>query len=410
MKMKFIAIALPVLLMNGLNAHPPQAGADTAWAMQASAGSVSYATLDQQIAADVASGRYPGAAYLIAEHGRVVHSGAVGVLHIDSPVPVKLDTIFRLASMSKPVTAVAILTLVDRGKVDLDAPVSRYIPELAAMHGGPGSGLSGGPEVVTIRDILDHSSGIDGYPALTRDTMTEWAKRTTLEAAVPRWAQTQLAWKPGTRWTYSPLEGFEILSRVVEVVSGMPFDRYLKKRIFAPLGMNDTCFVLTGEQRARLIGFYDSEAGHFIAQPEVLTSITYFSGAGGLYSTVADYARFAMMLAGRGKLDGARILKPESVALMSSRILPAGTPGVQPGIAWGLGVRVVVDPAKAGSALDAGSFGWSGAYGTHFWVDPTRDLVAVFAINLTNAGGAGAPTAFDFERRVMAVVNAQPAK
>lgn len=407
MRSKYVAIALSALLVNGIHAQKPLASTSAASAVPASADSAVFATLDREIAADVAAGRYPGAAYMLAEHGRVVHSGAVGVLNAGSPAPVKADTIFRLASMSKPITAVAILMLVDQGKISLDAPVSRYIPQLADMRVAPDAGSPGGPAVVTIRDLLDHSAGLDANPAPARASMTNHTTLTTLAAAVPGWAHTQLAWQPGTHWKYSARTGFEILSRVVEVVSGMPYDRFLKEHLFTALGMKDTTFVLTDAQRARLIGLYEAKDGHFTAQPSSMNSTTYFSGAAALYSTVADYTRFAMMLAGHGQLDGVRILSPQSVDLMSSRILPLGFPGLPKGYAWGLGVRVVADPALADSALDAGSYGWSGAYGTHFWVDPKRDLVAVFAINLTNAGGAGAPTAFDFERRVMAAVEAR---
>src|SRR5690606_16140571 len=191
--------------------------------------------------------------------------------------------------------------------------------------------------------------------------------------------QTPLEFQPGSRWAYSALAGFDVLSRIVEVASGQTFDAFLRERVFGPLGMRDTTFWPTSAQRERLASSYVARDGQLVPRPnpDSMSGERYFSAAGGLMTTAEDYARFAMMLANDGELDGVRILSPRSVEMMRSIFVPDTVPGRQPGEAFGLGVRVIENPAERRTWLSEGSFGWSGAYGTHFWVSPRERLVAI---------------------------------
>ncbi len=357
--------------------------------------------LDRQAAANVSSKVYPGAVYLVAMNGATVHATTVGVSSLEQGAPMRQDTIFRLASMSKPITATAIMILVDEEKIRLDDPVSKYLPEFSHPKvGAPAAGdqtaLPEAKRPITIREILTHTSGIEGDPAVTTAIVSTLDRRISLAERVRYYAQFPIAWEPGARFHYSALMGFDTLGRVVEVVSGQPFDRFLETRVLQPLGMKDTTFRLSPQQQERLVGIYDAKDGMFTPWPGALASYSYSSGAGGLFGTAGDYLRFAEMLAGHGARGGVRILTPKSADLMAFAQLDAGFPGLGPGTGWGLGMRrVEKDPF-----LPSGSFGWSGAYGTHFWIDPKHRLAAVLMINLSNALGAYAPTAREFERLV----------
>ena len=361
--------------------------------------------LDQQIAADITANKYPGAVYYIASGGKIVHSGAVGLANVESKQPVTENTIFRLASMSKPITAVAVMILVEEGKIGLDDPVSRFIPEFKAIRVGP---LYADPNYpvdiaeITIRNLLTHTAGFDADMQVSAAMYPVINQKNTLAERIPMVAKYPVKWKPGTHWQYSALIGFETLSRVVEVVSGMPFDLFLKTRIFDPLGMKNTTFVMTNEQKTRLVRMYDTSKGNLMLSDNPgFGSDTYFSGAAGLYGTAYDYTRFALMLSGHGALGKVRILQPKTVDLMGSEIFSEDFPGLFKGTGWGLGMRHIT----SNSDLTKGSYGWSGAFGTHFWVDPEKQIVGVFMINLSNAGGAGAPTAFEYERLVMQAIS-----
>lgn len=361
--------------------------------------------LDSKIAENVANKVYPGAVYLVGRHGKTVHAKAVGLSSVESHQPMREDTIFRLASMSKPITAAAIMMLVDEGKIRLNDPVAKYIPEFARLRVGPYTPGETEAELVklpyavhqvTIWNLLTHTSGMEADPGVDKELTTRLGERTTLAAWMPYYAHFPLAWQPGSKFRYSALIGFEVLGRIVEVVSGQPYDKFLQTRLFGPLGMKDTTFVLSAEQRARLVGIYDAKDGKYTPTDASFASDTYFSGAGGLFGTGADYLRFADMLSGQGVRDGVRILSRKSVDLMGSMQLPPTFPGLGPGTGWGLGMRHVTE----GAIITPGSYGWSGAFGTHFWIDPRNRLDAVFMINLSSALGAAAPTSREYERLV----------
>jgi CubicO group peptidase (beta-lactamase class C family) len=231
------------------------------------------------------------------------------------------------------------------------------------------------------------------------------------EQVLQRLDKVPLDFQPGTRWAYSPQYAFDTLVRVVEIVSGQPFDAFAKARIFSPLGMNDTYFY-TSEERSDVATLYThGDDGALEPQPDPnFMNGTYFSGGGGLHSTAEDYLKFASMLLDGGQLGDARILGRRTVDLMTSVFVPASTPGRQPGEAFGLGVRVVTDSAARATLVSPGTFGWSGAYNTHFFVDPREDLVAIY---MTQVSGLGARFELrnDFETAVMqALIDDAPAR
>ncbi|HET9161544.1 MAG TPA: serine hydrolase domain-containing protein [Caulobacteraceae bacterium] len=345
-------------------------------------------SLDAELAKGVASGRYPGAVFIVANDKAVLHQGAIGEGDVERHTPMRPDTIFRLMSMTKPVTTVAAMILVDEDKLKLDDPVSKYLPEFQGF-------APGGPPL-TIRHLLTHTGGL-GFGSIP----SPGAPAPTLAGRVKEIAARPSPAPVGQRWTYSGLDGLDIVARVVEVISGEPYERFLKRRIFDPLGMKDTTYVLSAEQKRRLVGLYAPKAGGFEASSSPLADLGYPSGSANLYTTGPDFARLAQMLAGGGVYKGVRVLSSAAVRQMSSPQLPLGYPGLQPGLSWGLGMRRVADPALLKSSLPLGAYGWSGAFGTHFWVDPKTRLVAVWMINLTTAGGAGSPDALAFENAVV---------
>jgi CubicO group peptidase (beta-lactamase class C family) len=337
-----------------------------------------------------------GAVTLVARKGRVVHFEAQGLMDVESRRPMRKDAIFRMASSTKPVTGVAILMLIEEGKVGLTDPVSKFIPEFkgtkVAVEKDGEVQLVPAEREVTIRDLLTHSSGLAsggiGQRKAPAELLRPGGAGATLAEGAARYAAVPLDFQPGTRWRYSGLAGIDTLARVVEVASGQPFDDFLRRRVFEPLGMEDTSFVVPEGSRERLASVHRrSEKGlepipSFIRFPE-----SYSSGAGGLASTAPDYFRFAQMLANGGQLDGKRLMSPRAVQLYASNHvgeLFAGQAGRPKGMGFGLTVEVVVDPVQAGTFRSRGSFGWDGAFGTHFWVDPQEQLVAVLLIQTGN--------------------------
>ncbi|MBL8178239.1 MAG: beta-lactamase family protein [Bryobacterales bacterium] len=342
-----------------------------------------------------------GAVTLIARNGRIAHLQAHGMMDIEAKRPMAKDTIFRVFSMSKPVAGVAILMLIEEGKVRLNDPVSKFIPELKGMKvavtdSRPGAAASEPPNYytipatreITIQDLLTHVSGLGSGPvgAFEARKFLQNLAGGTLAELIPKYASIPLDFQPGSRWAYSGLAGFDVLGRVVEVASGLSFDQFLKQNLFGPLGMKQTAFHPGEENWPRVVTAYHREGGalHKVANPNRLQSKTYYSGAGGLVSTAEDYAQFGMMLAAGGQHHGKRILSPRTVEWMSSAFVPDTMQGRAPGRGYGLSVQVVTDPVRAGFRVSAGSYGWDGAYGTHFWVDPKEKLVGVMMIQTDN--------------------------
>lgn len=354
-------------------------------------------TIDRHIEARNIS----GAVTLVARRGRIAHLQAHGSMDIESNRPMAKDAIFRIFSMSKPVAGAAILMLLEQGKVRLNDPVSKFIPELAAMKVSveeerPAGAAAAEPRYypipatrqITIQDLLTHVSGLGSGPASRGQIMKmlDGFSTGTLAGIIPKYAAIPLDFQPGSRWSYSGLAGFDALGRVVEVASGSTFDQFLKDNLFGPLGMKTTAFHPGDDNWPRVVTAYHRADGTLqkTQNPNRLQSKTYFSGAGGLTSTAEDYAQFAMMLASGGLWNGKRLLSPKTVELMASAFVPDTVPGRQPGRAYGLSVVVVTDPIRAGHRVSPGSFGWDGAYGTHFWVDPKEQLACIMMIQTDN--------------------------
>lgn len=355
-----------------------------------------------------------GAVTLVARKGRIAHLEAHGAMDLEAKKAMAADSIFRIYSMTKPVVGVAILMLLEEGKVRLNDPVSRFIPEFKGVKVAVPQDTKPGvptqyypvPAVreITIQDLLTHVSGLGSGPASARE-MPKIAdlEGQTLAAMIPRFASTPLDFQPGARWTYSPLAAFDTLGRVVEVASGHSFDQFLRTRLFEPLGMRETSFHPGEDRWNRVVTSYTRTDGVLrpTENPNALVSKTYFSGGGGLLSTAEDYAQFALMLASGGQWNGKRLLSPRTVELMSSVFVPDTMAGRQPGRAYGLSVQVITDPIAAGQRVSAGSYGWDGAAGTHFWIDPKEKIVGIMMIQTRNSNRQ---LDRDFENAVMQAV------
>ncbi|MGO9969592.1 MAG: serine hydrolase domain-containing protein [Bryobacteraceae bacterium] len=348
-----------------------------------------------------------GAVTIVARKGRVVHYEAHGLMDIDSKKPMTRDALFRLASSSKPVTAAAVLILLEEGKLRLTDPVAKFIPEFRdskvaieykrpplPMADRPPSAASPYYTVpasrdITIVDLLTHGSGLASGGVTDADYQKIAKSRTptdTLADFIPRLGALPLDFEPGTAWRYSPLAGFDTLGRIVEIVSGMSFDRFLHERLFEPLDMPDTAFNVPEKDAARKVTIYRrTETGlEKLTNSPVFTGASYFSGAGGLTSTAEDYYKFAQMLCNGGILRGKRILSPWTVDLMLSNQvgdLFNGQSGRAPkGVGFGLGGEVVGSAADARLRKPNGSYGWDGAFGTYWWVNRKEQMAVVFFI------------------------------
>ncbi len=338
------------------------------------------------------AGHLAGAITLLARNGKVVHFETHGWADRESKRPMSRDTLFRMASTTKPVTSVAILMLLEEGKLRLTDPVSRFIPEFkdtkvaVAKPGSEEIELVPASRPVTIRDLLTHTSGLGSGGAGAKETTKVMRSRKptdTLADFIPRLGAVPLDFQPGTQWRYSGGAGFDVLARVVEVASGQTFDRFLRQRLFEPLGMKDTFFVVPDDSKPRLASIYRGSAKGLekLPVPGFLSGTTYFSGAGGLTSSTEDYARFALMLVNGGQFRGKRLLGARTVKLIGSNhvgTLFGGQLGrPRQGLGFGLGVEVVRDAVTAGWQRSNGSYGWDGAFGTIFEVDPRERMIAV---------------------------------
>ncbi|WP_371600200.1 serine hydrolase domain-containing protein [Streptomyces sp. NBC_00564] len=362
------------------------------------------ARLDQHFAHLVDDGRLPGYLVSVSRHGRVAHLTAYGCRDRAAGLPVETDTLWRMYSMTKPVTSVAALMLLEEGRIRLDDPVADFLPAFADPRvyvDGSGADTRTRPaaQPILIRHLLTQTAGLTFgfYHSHPVDALYRGAG---LESSVPPgadlaetcevYAGLPLQFEPGTQWNYSVATN--VLSRVIEVVSGQDLDEFLAERIFAPLGMKDAGFCVTGEQEGRLAELYgeDDEGGIIpIAGLPLHGRPRCVSGSGGMVATAHDYHRFMELLRLRGTLDGTCLLKPGTVDLMASNHLPGnadrrtfGSPVHQEpgnaGLGFGLGVSVVVDPEITQSPAGQGAYGWSGVAGTTFWVDPANDLTVQF--------------------------------
>lgn len=351
------------------------------------------------------------AAYAVVYKGKTIYKNAIGDRDIESGLPLKCDTVMRLASMTKPITGIAVMRQVERGALSLDDEVCKYIPSFSDMKvaiiGGDGkiSGEYPARSRLTVRDLLNHSSGLgEGEAGNIAWKNYHIKDGDTLSSLVPRFGEQLLDFEPHTKAIYSWTQAFDTAAYLVELTSGEEFEEYLKKHILYPLGCFDTCYTPDAGQRERMMKMYDARDGKITPvnmRGRIFADIpdSYRAAGASMVGTLDDYLKIAGMLAGDGEYGGVRILKPETVRLMRTDSL---TEECEKGETehWGLSMRVIMKKT-ADQLLNPGSYGWSGAYGTHFFIDPSLDLYGVYMKNLLDGGGAGADTAREFERIVM---------
>jgi CubicO group peptidase (beta-lactamase class C family) len=321
-----------------------------------------------------------GAVTLVATPQQIVHLGAIGKSDIAGDKSMQSDGIFWIASMTKPITGAAVMMLEDEGKLSVDDPVAKYLPEFKDMKTRDGKG---GP--LLIRHLLTHTSGMGEVSPEEAGRITNLAGLMPLHVAKP------LAFEPGTKWVYCQ-SGINTAGRIVEVVSGESFDAFLDNRFFGPLGMKDTTFYLTETQLPRLVTSYERTSKgalepapiRFLHGKPPTSRDRFPAGNGGLFSSAPDYARFCQMVLNGGELDGRRYLKSESVKKMTTIQTGDLKTGFTEGNGWGLGWCVIRKPQGATGALSPGSFGHGGAYGTQAWIDPEKKRIYILMVQRSN--------------------------
>jgi CubicO group peptidase (beta-lactamase class C family) len=369
------------------------------------------ARIDEHFRAYVDDGRLPGYTVAIARYGQIAHLSTYGMSDVEAAKPTTLDTIYRIYSMTKPITSLALMMLVEEGKLQITDPVSTYIPSYANVRVFKG-GSSLKPftepssQQMRIWHLLTHTSGmtygfnyVDAVDDIYRRGGFEFGigHRASLEDVCDAFAEFPLCFEPGTSWNYSV--STDIVGRIVEVASGMSLDEFFEKRIFAPLKMNDTSFWLPDSKADRVAALYQYDAatgGKTLIGAAVKAAFVRpraLSGGGGLYSTAHDYWRFLQMLENGGELDGVRIVSPTTIDLMTMNHIPGnqdittfgrtlGEEVFYDGLGFGLGFSVVVDQAKSRVSCPEGTYGWGGMASTAFWVDPTEEVTAMFYTQL----------------------------
>jgi CubicO group peptidase (beta-lactamase class C family) len=325
----------------------------------------------------VQEGRIAGAVMLLARHDRIALLEAVGYQDLEAKKPMRVDTIFRVASIAKPVTVTGAMMLQENGLLTINDIVVRHLPEFRNLRMDSGARPS---RPLTIRQLMTHTSGM----AIERDAYKGGVMKMPLSEIAAMLAETPLASEPGTKWAYSS-PGIDTLGRVIEVVSGKSFEAFIEERIFSPLGMKDSGFFLSPRGRARLASFYrfsDGKLQHG-AVPNTYAGDHHREGrrnpgpAFGLYSAAPDLGALLQMMLNRGTYDGRRLLSPASVKAMTTNQLPE-----ELGVKWGLGWSVASGPGRVGGPLgSATAFGHNGSTGVSVWADPGRDLAGVFLIH-----------------------------
>jgi CubicO group peptidase (beta-lactamase class C family) len=356
------------------------------------------------------AGRFPGTQLLVYRRGHVVHNAVQGFADIERKVPVQDDTIFRIYSMTKPVTSVAFMMLLEEGRVALDEPVHRYIPEwknLGVFQAGIAPAFLTRPpsRPMLIVDLLRHTSGLTyGFQQRTNVDAAyremkigEFEKSGTLQSMIDDLAKLPLEFSPGEAWNYSV--STDVIGYLVGRISGRPFEQFLQERIFDPLGMTDTGFFVSAAKAHRLAACYsaDGKGGMTLqddpTESSFLSPPSFISGGGGLCSTAADYLTFCRALLGGGELGGVRLIGPKTLALMTSNHLPGGrdltemsrslfSEANNSGVGFGLGVSVTMHPPQTLIPGSPGEYAWGGAASTAFWIDPAEELITIFMTQL----------------------------
>jgi CubicO group peptidase (beta-lactamase class C family) len=374
----------------------------------------------------VAPGKIAGCLCWVARRGEVVHRAALGSRDLARGLPMTDDTLFRIYSMTKPIASVALMMLFEEGRLSLTDPVHRFLPAFRDLgvyvQGRHPLFVTRPPErPMTVHDLLTHRSGLT-YGFMQRTNVDAAYRRlgigdrkpgATLASMVDALAALPLEFSPGNAWNYSV--STDVVGRLVEVISGLPLDRFLRERLFAPLRMHDTGFEVPASERGRFAACYTRGPGKRLVleddpeQSAYTRDVTLFSGGGGLVSTAHDYLRFCEMLRRRGELEGARILSRKTIELMTVNHLPAGKDLTQcalgafaeskyEGQGFGLGFSIVLDRARAGTTASTATYGWGGAASTIFWIDPQEEIVAIFLTQLIPS------RTFDFRGQLQAIV------
>jgi CubicO group peptidase (beta-lactamase class C family) len=359
---------------------------------------------------EIDRGAIPGAVLLVSRDSKLAYFKALGYQDREKSIPMKPDAIFRIASMTKPITSVAVMMLAEEGKIDLLAPVSQYLPEFKDVKvgvekidpstGKPALSLEDPQSQMTVQDLLRHTSGLVYGPfgnSLVHQAYNQanlFDNSQTLAEFVTKLSKLPLAHQPGKVWEYGM--SIDVLGRIVEVVYGAPLDQFVEHRITSPLGMPDTAFYLSAPQAPRLAEPQVDRAtgkrpGASAAESLTKEKQKWISGGGGLLSTASDYARFCQMLLNGGELNGVRLLSPKTIAVMTSDQLPPGIPrpryedvfpAQEMGQSFGLGFAVRTDAGRNPLSGSVGDYGWGGAYGTSFWVDPQAKMFAVMMVQM----------------------------
>lgn len=358
--------------------------------------------LDDIIQYDIVRNKTFGGVYSVYQEGKCALEKCYGTLSLDSKKQVSHNTLFRLASMTKPVTAIATLILVDRGLISLDDPLEKYLPEFEKIRIIDDHGNDCGAPIIrpTIRNILNHTSGIGSSEQKMQHMDDE--DKASLDASIAFFVREGLDFEPSTTQRYSGMGAFDVLARIIEIVSKRTYLEFLREEIFEPCNMVDTTFEPTAEQLERLICMHNLVDGKSVNQSMYEGCIyedfpqEHYLGGAGLVSTLQDYCNFSQMLLNRGKFQNRQLLREDIFDLLC---MPQVSSDIMPGAErWGLGVRVITEETYP--FLPVGSFGWSGAYGTHFWIDPVNRIYAVFMKNSKFDGGSGNESAGNFERAV----------
>lgn len=394
--------------------------ADTFWPQQeAGAAEAGFSeegieALDAAMEKIVADQDVAGMVWLLAKDGEVATFETAGLARVDDQTPMQMDSLFRIYSMTKPVTGVALMILHEQGLWDFDDPVSKHVPELANLKIMSSYNDAGEMELVspsrgpTMRELLNHSAGF-GYGLSGNDPVNNKFRDTAVLASenlgelIEKVADIPLLFQPGEQWSYSV--SVDIQGYIVQQLSGMKFGDFLQQNIFQPLAMGDTGFYVKAEDISRFaeVHNWDAERNRLVQRPHRTNRPSYLdperleSGGGGLVSSTHDYARFLQMLVNEGELDGQKILSPESVRIMRTNSLRdelnlrgTATRAGQAGQGFGVDFAVIYDPKRANSPQSPGTYYWSGAAGTWFWVDPVEDM---FLIGMIQAQGERRPGA-----------------
>ena len=362
-----------------------------------------------------------GGALIVRKNDEIIYQNKWGFQNLEHSRSIEYDTMYRLMSMSKCVTGVAVMKLIEEGKIRLDDKVSKYIPEFAGLpvccdpryisqnlkkrkmvwnlltFRMDKVKTEPAKREITIRDLLSHASGLEqGWVGLL-SFMKMKPEDKSLEERIRRYTSYILDFQPGTDTGYSPMAGFDILGFIVSLVSGKSFEEYLRKEVFAPLEMKDTTFFPNKEQEKRLVRLVKRKGNKLVDVTDTKEdtqeflrhgAYRYEAGCGGLYGTITDYEHMARMLCSNGMYQGKQFLRPETVCLMHTEAQKQHLEP-EPGFTWGLSVKIRQNPELSGSYAHKGTYGWSGAFGTHFFVCPDEKLEAVFMTNRSDLGGSG---------------------